>query len=392
MKKLFLSLAIGLLAVIAIPVPETQGATFQSGDSLLLTTRLADDLYATARTLAVKGKISGDVVAAAASFETADSITGDLIVAANNISITGTVGDDVRAAGSNIDIAGDIGDDLIVMGGRVVIGENSYIGGDIHATVGELIVKGFVKGNIQGRVGSLTIEGKVEKNVEIMVDKNLVITGQGFVKGDVNYSSWKPLGIAKERIGGELIFSKGLSEKTMKEMVKEKAQSSVFVIVALFVLGFVTMKFAPKLSTKTLTTCRVNFWKNLVIGILWIVLIPVLSVLLMITVIGIPLALLLLALYAIIILFALPTSAMLIGSTLFRPFEPKPWECLGQLLIGLIILCLLWNIPVIGWITVTLFIISSSGAVLLSLRNSEGKREQKKPASDTGKKKTAKKR
>ncbi len=391
MKKLFLSLAIGLLAVIAIPVPQIQGATFQSGDSLLLTTRLADDLYATARTLGIKGKISGDVVAAAVSFETADSITGDLIVAANNISITGTVGDDVRAAGSNIDIVGDIGDDLIVMGGRVVIGENSYIGGDIHATVGELIVKGFVKGNIRGRVGTLTIEGKVEKNVEVMVDTSLDIIGQGFVKGDVNYSSWKPLGIAKERIGGELIFSKGLNEKTVKEMVKEKAQSSVFIILALFVLGFFITKFAPKLNARTLTACRANFWKNLVIGIFWTVLIPALSVLLMITIIGIPLALLLLALYAMIMLFALPTSALLIGSTMFRPFEAKPWERLAQLLIGLVVLCLLWNIPVIGWITVTLLILSSSGAVLLSLRNSESiRKENKKPASDAEKRKQQK--
>ncbi|MCK5346611.1 MAG: hypothetical protein KAR20_24545, partial [Candidatus Heimdallarchaeota archaeon] len=225
-----------------------------------------------------------------------------------------------------------------------------------------------VRGKIMGNVGLIKIEGRVDKDVEVTIDQELEFIGEGFIRGNLNYSAWKPLGIPKERIGGELIYSKIVTKENSQKHMRDKAQGTIFTIFAFLILGAVIIKLTPKYHENVINSCRKYFWKNLLAGIIWLILAPAIGVLLCITIIGIPLAIVVFALYAIIIVVAYSLSALWIGTGIYKPKRLTPWTKFGQLLLGLAIISLIWWIPMAGWLIVFVLLTSSIGAMINVVR------------------------
>ena len=389
MKQKFLPAILSVLIILSISIilnpPSCHAAaTFESGDTISITAKLLDDIYVAGGEIGIQGVVNGDIIGAGGSIVIEKDVLNDINIAGGKIVINGNVSDDVRIAGGNIEINGKVGDDLIVAGGKVIIGPNAIIKGNVHVGAGELVVKGKVNGKIDGKVGSLYIQGQIDKDVEISIDQNLKISDQGFIRGNLNYSSWKPIGIPKERIGGELIYSKIFSEKNPQQHMRNQAQKGIFVILAFLILGAVLIKLAPKYSKNVIEAYKQYFWKNLLVGIIWLIFAPILAFFLCITIIGIPLAIITFAIYVIMIITAYTLAAFWIGNIIYKPKKLTTWNKLGQLLLGLITISLLWWIPVVGWLIVPILFISSTGALINVIRG-------KVPKSKIAKKKLAKK-
>jgi hypothetical protein len=362
-KLLIAFLALATLFTLSV-APINAAAIFESGDTVSLTAKLLDDIYVAGGEISIQGVVNGDMIGAGGSMIIEKDVLNDINAAGGNIIINGNVSDDVRLAGGNIEVNGRVGDDLIVAGGKVVIGPNAIIRGNVHVGAGELIVKGRVNGRIDGKVGSLDIQGRVDKDVEVSIEQNLKISDQGFIRGNLNYSSWKPIGVPKERIGGELVYSKIFSEKNPQQYMRNQVQKRIFIVLAFLILGIVLMKLAPKYSKNVVETYKPYFWKNLLVGIIWLILAPIVTTILLVTVIGIPLAIVILATYLIIAIAAYTLAALWIGSIIYKPKRSTAWNKLGQLLLGLIGISLLCYVPAVGWLIILILFVTGTGAML----------------------------
>jgi len=96
---------------------------------------------------------------------------------------------------------------------------------------------------------------------------------------------------------------------------------------------------------------------------------PVIILFFVFTIIGIPLALLLLATYLILLTLGVILSAFFIGNTLLKSFIKKPLNAFAVLIFGLTIFVLLASIPYIGWSFVLVFMAYGLGGILITIKN-----------------------
>lgn len=367
MKRIILFISI-LSAIAFLGTPQSLAATFQSGEVVTVSNANQDDAYIAAGEILIEGLTAGDVYVVGGQIEIKNDIQGDLVAAAGKIKVNGNVYDDVRVVGGEIEINQTVQDDLIVTGGRVVIGPKAQIKGDVIVTAGDVYISGAVDGEVRGWVGSITIAGTVEKQVTIMADEKITILPDASIGGNFIYSAWGEEVIPKENVKGEIIYSKiGTGSETRRNSIGQQIQSNIFFILGFVLLGFVLLKSVPAYINKVVGNIKERFFFNFLTGIGWIVLLPIASVLLLISGIGFPLTVVLVSLYIISLVIAWIVAAKWVGSWITRQTEGF-WGQLGQVMVGMITLSIVMLIPSwIGAIAVFTVLVLALGSMILSL-------------------------
>jgi len=130
------------------------------------------------------------------------------------------------------------------------------------------------------------------------------------------------------------------------------------------IIGFVLVGFFPRQVRATLDTMLERPGASLGWGFVTAVVTPIVMVLLLITVVGIPLALLAGALFAAMCMLMKVLGAVGIGALLAHWFKWK-LSLYWLVVIGVIVAAIIYIIPIIGWIVgVLAFFWAFGGAVL----------------------------
>jgi len=137
-------------------------------------------------------------------------------------------------------------------------------------------------------------------------------------------------------------------------------------LLGLMVAGIVLFLLLPNFTVSAARTIRSDPWKSLGLGFALLVATPVAGVLLMITILGVPLALTLFALYFVSLLLGFLTAAFFVGDIGVRLLRrgqelSKGWRILS-LLAALIGLALLQWIPIVGGVILFLILLFGLGA------------------------------
>jgi hypothetical protein len=110
---------------------------------------------------------------------------------------------------------------------------------------------------------------------------------------------------------------------------------------------------------------------SILIGFIGIVCIPVAVVILLVTVVGIPLAMALLAAYFLLLLFGYASSGVAAGGLALRRLAPQRsslgWRVLAAA-VCMALIILAGRIPILGGIVVLVALLTGVGALLLQLR------------------------
>lgn len=109
--------------------------------------------------------------------------------------------------------------------------------------------------------------------------------------------------------------------------------------------------------------------KGLGFGFLALILTPIILVLLMMTVIGIPLSFILLSLYIISIYISKIIVSTLIGFFFQKKFNLSNVQTFWLFLLGLITLSILGIIPIVGWIFGLVLASFGLGSIVLYMKN-----------------------
>jgi uncharacterized spore protein YtfJ len=143
-------------------------------------------------------------------------------------------------------------------------------------------------------------------------------------------------------------------------------------IIGLFLLGWLALivvidLFLPRQVTAIVSTLQQNFWQTALTGILSLVVVLFLSLVLTISLIGIPLTFVVIVLTCALTLFGSVGLALLVGRTLVAAIKQGEYSDVLLVLIGGIILGILGIIPVplLGLLVWTVVSILGVGSVLL---------------------------
>ncbi len=368
MKKIFFAvgavLVLGLSATAAVAAP-----TFLAPEdgSVTINQPLGDDLYAAGSNVIINKPIQGDLIATGGTIDVDANVSGDVLVFGGTVIIRGNVGDDVRIAGGQVSIYGAVGDDLLIGGGTVSLGSAAVIKGDVLVGAGNLTLDGKVLGSARVAADTVALKGTISGNAEVRAGDSLTMSEKARVGGTLKYwAETENSDFAKN--AGKVEFHKAISKHMSKlGVIGAFAGMALFVtfwkLLGLLIMGAVLILLFPKYMPKVAGDIRKNHWTTLGYGLLAMVLVPLAMVVLAVTVVGIPLAILLGIIYALVLVAGTVNGSYYIGQLLVRN-DKTAWAQLGGMLVGTLIFGLLAFIPVVGWIAGLWIMLLGLGGVI----------------------------
>ena len=315
-------------------------------------------------------------------------VNDDLYLFDKDIVIEGVVDGNVFAFGTNVTVKGEIGGDLFVFADTLNI-DGGYIYSaifgfaktfnmngivyDIYAasndfTLGE---DGYVYRDLKLLSVNTNINGKIRRNANI-VSNNITFANETdtYIGGNLNYTANNELSIPESAVLGDVNFNKS-AEKEAPSAASNISSAIINILTSLFstfVLALLTIWLTPKFLNKVSNMKVSNIFIALAIGLGALVGIPVASIIIMITIIGMPTAFALLALYFLIIAFSTGFTSLVISS-----FVTKKFNIEGKVkfvlitLASTVVIYLLSLIPFIGGLIGFLNIVLALGTVVYNL-------------------------
>lgn len=319
-------------------------------------------------TIDFQGEAQRDIIAASGTINISGPVHGDVIIAGGEVEISGPVDGNVRVLGGSVKIKNKIGKNLTIAGGSVNLEAGSEVGWDVMAATGALITKGKINGNINAVASNLTLGGEIGGNANLYISKKgqLELLSSAKINGDINY--WAP---TKAAINSSAIINgKTNYYSTFADVMKSKNRSTVFslfkLIIAIFsslVIGMILINLFKEQITKVNDRVKQHPWKMFGWGLVFLVLIPVASLLLLVFIITIPVALILIGLYCLAIYLAKIFVAILLGQWLIKayakystknsnitdqPTNVETESLFWPMIIGIAVYTLILRIPFIG--------------------------------------------
>lgn len=365
-----------ILIAVAILVPIISfAATKSNSDSIFVASdeTITGNLMAAAESVIIDGAISGDLIAVGSSITVNGRVEGDIIAMAQNIVINGEVGGNVRVVGSYINVNGLIARNLNVFGSEILIGENTKVGWDVLIGAMSARVNGDISGSVDSYVQKIFINGRVGKNINIKIYKssdanNLIIDKSAVINGDLNYSANKKLIIPENNVAGQINFRQ--IETKENGALALWAWSRVFSILSMILIGLILVFALPKQTNNLLELTKKKYLKSILIGAIVLLTIPVLSIILLFTIIGMPLSLVLICLWLAGIFIAKTLAALTLGEIIIKDIlKNKKAHLFWSLLLGAVLISLLFSLPWFGWLLRIITICLALGTILIYVTN-----------------------
>ncbi|MEI6597012.1 MAG: polymer-forming cytoskeletal protein, partial [bacterium] len=325
-KKIFLA-----TAVIFLLLPLTASAySLKKGDAVYVPKDeiIEGNLYAVGSSLIIDGKVTGDVICAGQSININGEVAGDVICAGQSININGNIGGNLRVVGNTINFNGQVARNAMVIGTTAVTSASSTIGWDLLILGNIFELRGNVGRDLYGGAGKVNVAGKVGKNLDLSFgsqnnnDQPLIIAGTAKIDGQLKYKSDKN---AIVETGATI---KGETIHNFPTVAAKKSNladlgwwwGKLISIFSALIIGLVIISFWREQIIKITDLMLAKTGPALGWGILALLLTPIIIIILLITIIGIPLSLILSALWLIAMYVSKILVGILIGKSLINNY------------------------------------------------------------------------
>ncbi len=296
-------------------------------------------------TIDVPDDVFGDVYASGQTITISGNVTGDVIAAGQTINITGNVDGNVRLAGQDVTISGEVARSGTIFASTLNVTDTGALGTDLVGAAGDIDIAGAVGRDVKVGVGDLTIDGVVGGNLTYTSDDEAEIA-QGAVSGTV------------ERIAPETPEEPSVGERFVGWLL-----GLLYALVALSLVTVFAGWLLPRLLHRVTDQLVPRPWKALLVGFVASIAVPVVLLVLLVTVIGAPLALAGLLVWITLTLATFVFGAYYIGRLLFRGNQHP----VVKSLVGGVILIVALHIPWLNiavWLAMVFF---GLGAQLLAI-------------------------
>ena len=260
-----------------------------------------------------------------------------------------------------------MGRNITAAGGSVNISDSAKLNGNLVAGSGSLTVLAPIAKDITLGSGDATIGNSVGGNVNAGVG-NLTLTSNAKIKGDLTYLSDRDVQIQPgAQITGKTVHNR--PPITEKSRVKSfPAGFKIYSFLTSLLVGFIIIKLIPVFTKKVTDDLTARPLALTGIGFLTIIAAPIFIIVMALTLVGIPLALISLFSFLITLYLSKIFVAIAIGQKLLKFIKQKPAD-LMTLTAGLVVYLFVGIIPLIGHIILIVFIFAGVGALVTAKLN-----------------------
>jgi len=371
--------AAALVMAFTVLVPSTDGRAAELGDKVALSGSHQDQQFLAGDTVEVTADIADDVFAAARKVLFEGASAENALAAGFFVTVRETTVRDMMLAGGEIDFAGSVTDDLVAavcpfcpMVGGLHLRRGSHIGDDARLAGRDIHVEARIDGALYAAAtGRVTLSGEIGGNAEILAD-SIVVTPDARIGGDLLYA-----GTAKPEIPEGAVIGGEVKELDVKLPELEDgrgwiwfgiAAAAVFVLAVMF-LGAVYQLVIPNVLSRAAVTAQEQPWSSLGRGVVVFLVTPAIAGLLLATIIGIPLAMVIIAIFFVLLTLAFVSVAYCIGlfirGRLGREATLPSWA--GRIVwtaLGILILMLVGAVPLIGFVVAVLAVVAGLGGLV----------------------------
>ena len=269
---------------------------FDTGIYLLVEDDLQDeDAYVVTDTGRIEGTVDGDLVIAAGNLDIDGIVTGDvLVVSSGSVVIRGHVAGAVRGVARTVIVeeTGAIGDDLAVA--AVTTRVHGSVGRDAIIFGGKFELTGSIGRDVHGRFVRGDLNGVIARNVDIATS-SLDVGPNTDVGGSLLYRSNRSADRhPAASIGGQ--FDR-LSPRPSFFVDVWWTMANIMGLLAFLFTGIVLLWLMRDTSMRAVNAIAKRPWRTLALGLGALILIPVVIATFVVTIVGVPLAVLLSLLY-----------------------------------------------------------------------------------------------
>ncbi|PIY78420.1 MAG: hypothetical protein COY82_02585, partial [Parcubacteria group bacterium CG_4_10_14_0_8_um_filter_35_7] len=266
----------------------------------------------------IRGKVEGDVMVVGNTVNIEGEVKGDVLGLGGIVRILGNVEGDVRVAGGIVEIKGDVGKNVNILAGTIIIHENARVGHSLSFLGGNVEIKGPVSSNIDGRATQIILNSEVGGNVNLKINPQgkLILSPRALIKGDFTYTAPDE---AQAEEGAEIkgkTFYKPLV--ALSKEIQRRGRilwlfKKIISLFGLLVVGMVLVTLMDKKLQEATDKMTRKFGISLLLGFIYLIVIPFVLMILTGTIIGIPLALIGFLLYLISLYVSQIFAGIIIG-------------------------------------------------------------------------------
>jgi hypothetical protein len=320
----------------------------------------------------IEGTVNGDAWVAGGVVEVNGTINGDLLVCGGQVIVAGNVTDHIRALGGTIRLSGKVGKDVSAGGGTVTFLKTATVDGNILVGCGTLEVTGAIGKEARVAANDADLGGSIKGNVDF-AGNYLTVRPGATIGGSLTarVREKEHIQIADGTVHGNVDISLAEMEHAARILGYSAWRFWVKIVwaVALLLMGLLLVFLFPKLIKGIGSTIMQRPGESLLWGILGLILIPILTGFLLVTIIGMPIGFLLLTLFLWILYLSQLSLGIVLGDRLFSFDDKTGWILFWKVAVGVIIIQALTFIPYVRFFVHLASGIFGLGAILLMIRS-----------------------
>lgn len=331
-------------------------------------------------------EISGNLYVAGGQSKVEGKIDGDLSLVSSFSNISGVIEDDLTLAGRQVDFTGEVKGDLRIIGGEVFIkgkvhGDTVIVSGDIHIEdkaelLGDILIVGG-KVNVSAPInnyakivsGHISINDSINSSVDFTTQQ-LVLGENSEINGTLRYFSPSKLQQSlSASINGEVQYNQISSFRDSNIFKKVVLSFINFWILLRFVtsllLAFLLVFIFKVFSQRVNDYAIENFGSSLLTGILFLILLPISTIILFVSLIGFPVAIILILVFIFVLTISSAIAGIILGTLIHRLIKRNEHTEINfqNTTVGVILLTVLQFVPFLGDITRMVFYFVAVGSI-----------------------------
>lgn len=342
-----------------------------SGNTVPAERKLGADRFAAGCPVSVVLPVAGDLLASGCKVEVLAEVDGDVVLMGGNVRLAAPVKQGVYAAGGRVSIDAPVQRNVRIAGGSVDLGPNSTIAGNVTIGGGKVEVDGAIGGYLQVGAGSVRINGPVAGDVELGAGK-VELGPNARIEGKLRYASGEEVrrDPAAQVRGGVERIERWPAAHRWRGGTRHRL--GWVWSVGLLVIAAILVTALPQLYRRVEETARTRWALSLLVGFVVLVCAPVAALIAVISVIGIPLALLTIALYLMLLVVGYVSAGIVLGEIALQRWRADRaakhgWRIAAAVL-AMLVLSLLGRLPFVGWLITFAAMLMGIGALLLQAR------------------------
>ena len=370
-SKIKPALILFLVLFTLLPLRISSATRFKAKDNIFIPESevIPDDLFVGGQNIKMDGRVEGDLIAGCRTMILTGQVSGSVLSASQNLDILGEVQGSVRAFSQTTNISGSIKRNVINFGASLYIRHTGKVEGDVTALGNELTVDGEIGRKLRVTAGTVVISGTINGDADIKAN-SITLMPTARIKGNLRYESEKEAKIESgAQIAGETEWIKTKPKEKEKRAVLTTTDAVIksLLLLASMLPGLLLILFSKRYVQAAEKNVFDSFLKSLGLGFILIICIPIAIVILLITLIGIPIALITLCAYFVLLYVSQIFVGIALGKKVLTGFAKDKQAPLGwSLILGLILLTVLTSIPFIGWLICFVVLVTGFGAAILA--------------------------